>query len=191
MWLPRHDVRLYPIDAGNGMAKFNDSFAGWFSSCCHILLSPSSGKGIFILQHCPLEIHTSVFDLTESHNWEENNIGIVKTMENLEMGPHELWNGHEALETKSWMAWLRYGMFSSSCFNHFVEGMCNLYLMTLAGGGELLRIDLWKFQLRSWFWHVSDAQWPVMIWRVFPTSSHYHERFYAFPTRFDWSPLKS
>lgn len=28
--LPVHDVRSCPIDGGNGMAEFNDSFAGWF-----------------------------------------------------------------------------------------------------------------------------------------------------------------
>ena len=85
-----HDVRSCPIDGGNGMAEFNDSFAGWFFSCCHILLSLSSGNGMFNLQHYPLEIHTFVFDFTEFRNRDKNNIGIVKTMENLEMGTHEL-----------------------------------------------------------------------------------------------------
>lgn len=89
--LPVHDVRSCPIDGGNGMAEFNDSFAGcFFFSCCHILLSLSSGKGMFTLQHYPLEIHTFVFDFTEFHNRDKNNIGTVKTMENLEMGTHEL-----------------------------------------------------------------------------------------------------
>lgn len=190
VWLAWHDVRSCPIDAGIWMAEINDPFAGWFSSCCHILLSLSSGKRMFILQHWPLEIHTFVFDFAESHNWEETNIGIVKTVENLDTGPRELWNGHETLETESRMARLRYGMLSSPCCNHLVGGMWNLYRMELAGGGELLGIDLWKFPLRSWFWHASDAQWPAMIWRVFPTCSHHHEHFHAFRTRFDWNPLK-
>lgn len=45
---------------------------------------------MFTLQHYPLEIHTFVFDFTEFHNRDKNNIGTVKTMENLEMGTHEL-----------------------------------------------------------------------------------------------------
>lgn len=109
--------------SGNGMAECNDSFAGLSSFFCHSLLLLSSGKGVFILWHCPLEIHISLFDFTESHSWELNHsIGTVMTLKNLEMGPHSLWNGHKTLETKSWMSWLKCGVLSfRSWFNHFVE----------------------------------------------------------------------